>query len=227
MLIRHAAIGLTSLAAAALMGAAPTLAADMAAPAVQPSTPTPAAPQLSADDKAMVQKATDYIQNLKTVEGKFTQTDPKGHVSTGVFYMQRPGKARFQYNPPAQLLVVSDGSDVSAYDRKLKTFTQFPLAQTPLMLLLADTVRLDRGVVVSAVDKSKTDFAITARDARRQTQGRITITFSLNPIMLKGWTVIDAQGQKTDVKLGTLTNKSRLDPKLFILHDPRPSSARQ
>ena len=222
MPIRRAALGLTSLAAIALISAAPALAADAIAPVAQTTSP-----QLSAEDKALVQKATDYIQDLKGVQGRFTQTDPKGHTSTGIFYMQRPGKARFQYDPPAQLLVVSDGSNVSVYDRKLKTFDQYPLAQTPLTLLLADTVRLDHGVIVSAVDKTRTDFAITARDSHRQTQGRIVITFAQSPTMLKGWTVIDAQGQKTDVKLGTLTSKAKLDPKLFILHDPRPPSARQ
>ena len=195
--------------------AAPAFAAD----------PPPAT--LSADDKALVQKATDYIQALKGAEGKFVQTDPKGRVSTGEFYMQRPGKARFQYAPPAQLLVVADGSNVSIYDRRLKSFDQYPLEQTPLMLLLAKTVRLDKGVVVTSVDRSKDGFAITARDAHQQVQGRITIRFSQNPLGLRGWTVIDAQGQKTDVQLNGLTAKASLPANLFVLHDPRPAADRQ
>jgi len=198
---------------AALYGAGPALAAD----------PPPA--NLSADDKALVQKATDYIQNLKGVEGKFTQTDPKGQASTGAFFMQRPGKARFQYAPPAQLLVVADGSDVSVYDRKLKTFEQYPLEQTPLMLLLAKTVRLDRGIVITAVDRSKDGFAIAARDAHNQTQGQLTIRFSQNPIALSGWTVTDAQGRKTEVRLSGLHEKPSLPADLFVLRDPHPHAA--
>ncbi len=222
MPIRSLAFALTTLATIAGLGAPLALAADPIPTGVQPP-----APQLSADDKALVQKATNSIQAIKAVQGKFTQIDPKGHVSMGLFYMQRPGKARFQYDPPAKLLVVADGANVSVYDRKLKTFDQYPLTQTPLMLLLADTVRLDRGVAVSAVDKSPTGFSIIASDARRQTQGRIVIAFSQNPTMLKGWTVIDAQGQKTEVKLGALTARTKLAPSLFVLHDPRPPSARQ
>ena len=95
------------------------------------------------------------------------------------------------------------------------------------MLLLAKTVRLDKGVVVTSVDRSKDGFAITARDAHQQVQGRITIRFSQNPLGLRGWTVIDAQGQKTDVQLNGLTAKASLPANLFVLHDPRPAADRQ
>ena len=67
-----------------------------------------APPPLSADDKAQVQKALDYLQDLKAAQGRFTQLDPKGRVSNGTFSMLRPGRARFQYDPPAALLVVAD-----------------------------------------------------------------------------------------------------------------------
>jgi len=209
---RRAAIALCALTV--LCGVGRALAADAPAAA------------LSNDDKALVQKATDYIQNLKGVQGKFTQIDPKGQVSTGLFYMQRPGKARFQYDPPAALLVVADGYNVSVYDRKLKSFDQFPLGQTPLVLLLAKNVRLDRGVAVTAVDKTKDGFIIAARDANSKAQGRLTLEFSQNPMGLRGWTIVDAQGQKTEVKLGGLRESAALNANLFVLRDPRPHADR-
>jgi outer membrane lipoprotein-sorting protein len=201
-------------------------AAALLAPAVPAGAADPLSTALSAEDKALVQSGTDYIQNLKGVQGRFTQTDPRGKVSTGLFYMLRPGRARFQYDPPAALLVVADGMNVSIYDRKLKTFDQYPLGQTPLVLLLAKTVRLDHGVVIAAVQKGKDNFSIDARDARKEAQGRIIIQFSQQPMALKGWTVVDAQGQKTEVKLGPLTEKSTLDANLFVLRDPRARSER-
>lgn len=202
----------------ALCAAAPALAVD---PAPVVSGP----PALSADDKATVQKVVDYIDRLTSVEGRFAQIDPKGHRSTGLFDMQRPGKARFQYDPPAELLVVSDGSNVSVYDRKLKSFDQYPLAQTPLALLLAKPFKLDHGVAILSVDRSKDGFAVVAGDARRRSQGRLTLQFSQTPLALKGWTLIDAQGQKTDVKFGALKQKASLDPKLFVLRDPKAHPA--
>lgn len=180
-----------------------------------------AAPALSPEDKASVAEATAYLQSLKTVSGRFTQFSPNGTTSTGLLYLQRPGRARFQYDPPAQMLVVSDGSKVSIVDYRLKSFDQYPLSQTPLVLLLARNIRLDRGVVVTNVDHTPDGFTINARDARKQADGRISMRFTNEPIMLRGWTIVDGQGQETRVTLGALSPADHLDPNLFVLEDGR------
>ena len=206
------------------LGAAAVLTGGLAAPAL--TAAKPAASSLSADDQALVKQATDYLQNLKTVQGKFTQTSANGATSTGTFYMQRPGKARFQYDPPAQMLIVSDGYNVKVADFRLKTFDSYPLGRTPLELLLAREVRLDRGVAITGVERTPTGFSITAVDPHKKAQGRITIHFSQSPTALRGWTVLDAQGQQTRVVLGDLKPVSSLDPNLFVLRDSRPRSGR-
>ena len=106
-------------------------------------------PPLSPEDKALVDQATDYLQNLGEVKGRFVQTDSRGAISKGELYLKRPGRARFAYDPPSGLLVVSDGATVSVFDPRLKTFNHYPLKYTPLSLFLARQIRLDRGVVVS------------------------------------------------------------------------------
>lgn len=196
------------------------------------AAPTPPAP-LSAEEQGLVQRAAAYLQSLASVQGRFTQTTSRGGSSQGAFYLQRPGKARFEYDPGAVMLVVSDGYNVKVFDRKLKTFDQYPLGQTPLSVLLAREVRLDKGVVVTGVGRTPEGFSISARDARRQADGSITLNFasqnvsgqnvSGQPIALTGWTLVDTQGAETKVRLGPLT-PARLDPKLFELKDPRARS---
>jgi outer membrane lipoprotein-sorting protein len=214
-----AALALSALCPIYAVAADPVPAAGASSPA------PPTAPPLSPDDKALVQKAVDYLQGLKAAQGRFTQIDPKGRASTGAFSMLRPGRARFQYDPPAALLVVADGANVSVYDHRLKTFDQYPLEQTPLKLLLGKTVRLDQGVVVTKVDRSKGDFSITARDARRPALGGITLRFSEAPLALKGWTVLDAQGRTTEIALKGFSPRSTLPANLFVLRDPTAHAA--
>jgi len=201
-----------------LVGASPGLIA--AAHAGEPPAPT-----LSAADEALVARAATYIEGLHAVEGRFVQIDPKGAEETGRVYLQRPGKARFQYDPPAQLLVVSDGDTVSIYDRKLKSFDQYPLNQTPLALLLASNLHWDRAVVITSVDRTPGGFTIEAKDAHKVAQGRIAFAFSDAPLALKGWTVVDAQNQKTEVRLGPLKARTALDPRLFTLAPPAGSAS--
>jgi outer membrane lipoprotein-sorting protein len=177
-------------------------------------------PVLSAEEKALVDKATAYIQTLGSAKGRFVQTDARGTQTQGDFYLQRPGKARFAYDGPKGLLVVSNGNAVNIFDSRLKTFESYPLSRTPLVLLLAREVRLDRGVTITGVRKLSDGFTITAVDAKRQTLGRIALDFSNAPA-LTGWTVTDVKGGETRVRLVDFEKTSGLDPKLFVLTDPR------
>jgi outer membrane lipoprotein-sorting protein len=178
------------------------------------------APVLSAQERALVDKATAYVQTLGSAKGRFIQTDARGGQTQGTFYLQRPGKARFAYDGPAGLLVVSNGNNVNISDPRLKTYESYPLSRTPLALLLAREVRLDRGVTITGVRKLSDGFTITAVDAKRQTLGRIALDFSNAPA-LTGWTVTDVKGGETRVRLVNFEKTSGLDPKLFVLTDPR------
>lgn len=178
---------------------------------------------LSAGDKALVDKAVAYLQTLRSIKGRFVQTDARGRTAGGDFFFRRPGKVRFAYDPPNELLVVSDGSRLMVHDKRLKTFNAYPLNMSPLSLFLAREIRLDRGVVITEVRRYADGFAITARDKGKETAGQITLVFGDSPMTLREWTVIDGQGQRTRVVLSGL-HPATLENALFILRDPRPTA---
>jgi outer membrane lipoprotein-sorting protein len=182
------------------------------------------APALSAEDQALVEKAVAYLQGLSEAKGRFTQTDARGTVTTGELYLKRPGKARFAYDPPSGLLVVSDGGSVAVADSRLKTFDSYPLGATPLSLFLAKTIRLDKGVQVTRVARAADGFTITARDGKKETAGQLALTFSDDPMQLRNWAVTDAQGRTTQVRIDSLERTSGLEAGLFVLKDPRPKA---
>ena len=194
---------------AALMGMAAVIAAPLPAFA------------LTASEQALVNKAVAYLQSMQSVKGRFVQTDARGVTTQGSIYLKRPGKARFAYDAPSGMTVVSDGSRVSVSDKRLKTFNQYPLSSTPLALLLAREVRLDRGVEVTKVERLADGFRLTARDARKKTRGHITLTFADSPTRLVSWVVTDAQGGSTRVRLTNLQPASN-PASLFVMKDPRP-----
>jgi outer membrane lipoprotein-sorting protein len=179
---------------------------------------------LAPGDQALVQRAVTYLEGLGEARARFVQTDARGASSQGTVFLKRPGKARFAYDPPSGLLVVSNGATVSVADSRLKTFDAYPLLSTPLSLFLAKTIRLDRGVQVSRVSRQADGFTITARDGRKQTAGQISLTFTDAPLALQGWSVNDAQGRITRVRLVGLAHAPGLDPTLFVLKDPRPKN---
>jgi len=197
--------------------AAAPLAGAFASPAI-------AQTGVSAADRALVDRAVTYLEGLNEAKARFVQTDARGRATTGQLFMKRPGKARFAYDAPSGLLVVSDGGVVSVQDKRLKTFDQYPLSATPLSLFLARTIRLDKGVTITRVARAANGFSITARDGKKETAGQITLTFTDNPLALAGWAVTDAQGRPTRVQLQGLERVSGLNRSLFVLKDPRPKN---
>ena len=183
-----------------------------------------APPSLSADDQALLARAVAYLEAMNEAKARFVQTDARGATSQGTVYLKRPGKARFAYDPPSGLLVVSNGGTVAVADSRLKTFDEYPLAATPLSLFLARNIRLDRGVAVTKVTRMADGFSITARDGKKVTAGQITLTFTNSPLALQGWSVTDAQGRGTRVQLTGLQRTSGLDPALFQVKNPRPAN---
>ena len=195
----------------------------LAAPALMLAGPALA---LAPADQAMVDLAVAYLQGLPSAKGRFVQTDPRGSVSKGVIYMQRPGRARFEYDAPSSLLVVSDGKVVSVADKRLKTVNRYFLSQTPLKLFLADEIRLDRGVSVTRVNRLTDGFEITAQDRVGKTRGQIVLTFSDSPMQLLGWKITDARNAETQVRLISLVRATDLDPGLFRAPFPKQPTQR-
>jgi outer membrane lipoprotein-sorting protein len=171
-------------------------------------------------DQQLVDRAVGYLEGLDQARARFVQTDNRGRNVTGEVFLKRPGKARFAYDPPSGLLVVSDGAAVMVQDNRLKSFDRYPLSATPLSLFLARHIRLDRGVTVTRVARMADGFAITARDGKKQTAGQITLSFTETPLALAGWAVTDAQGRTTRVQLQGLQRTSGLDRSLFELTNP-------
>ena len=150
------------------------------------------------------------------------QTDGQGRTTQGTFYLKRPGRARFEYDAPSGMVVVADGAAVTVADSRLMTFNRYPLGSTPLSLFLARNIRLDKSVAITGVDHVPGGFVILARDGARKTPGQLALAFSEQPMQLTSWSVTDAQGRTTRVRLIGLQRTSGLDKALFTPHDPRP-----
>jgi outer membrane lipoprotein-sorting protein len=179
------------------------------------------APDFNAADQARITKATAYLQNLGTASGRFEQTDFRGRITQGNWYLSRPGKMRFEYDPPSSLLIVSDGKQVKMWDPRLQSLDSYPLSETPLSLFLARQIRFDLGVIVTQVTSNATGFTLKARDRRKQVEGFVTLGFNQAPdgtVALRDWTVVDQQGRPTTVKLITFQRDSAAKADLFVLN---------
>ncbi len=180
-----------------------------------------------ADRAAALTRANASLNGVQRLQGRFTQRSPDGSSAGGLFYLQRPGKLRFQYDPPASLLIVSDGSVVSMRDTALRTTERTPLRSTPLHLILADRVDLERNARITRVSRSGDWLMVTARDRTGEMDGQITLQFFGPQAELRSWDVTDATGARTRITLSGLTQPASLDRNLFRLEDQVSSPRRR
>ncbi|MGE5366660.1 MAG: outer-membrane lipoprotein carrier protein LolA [Betaproteobacteria bacterium] len=196
------------------------------------ATPAPSAPEppspFDAKQRALLDRISNYLSSVQTMVGKFVQVGPDGGRTEGMFYMQKPGRVRFQYNPPSPIDIISDGSSVVVRDRKLATQDLYPLSQTPLRYLLAERINLlrDTDVVSVSTDDS---FATVVIEQKQLFVGtdRLMIMFDAKDLTLKQWTVTDPQGFDTTVAVYNLDSTKKPDPNLFVINYQREQTGVQ
>jgi outer membrane lipoprotein-sorting protein len=169
-----------------------------------------------ASQKAQAAKASAYLSSLQTLVGNFVQVGPDGSKTQGDFYIQKPGKVRFEYDPPNPIDIVADGSSLVVRDRKLATQDVYPLSQTPLRFLLSDRIDLmkDTNVVNVSADDIFVSVTIEEKQALIGTS-RLMMMFGAKDGQLKQWTVTDPQGYDTTVAVYNLDATKKLDPGMF------------
>lgn len=209
------------LAVSALVAIA--LAAPAAAQQLRPHATQVAASALvtlqGAERAEALAQANRTLNSVRRLQGRFVQSSPDGSRATGAFYMERPGRLRFEYDPPATLLIVSDGNVVAMRDTALRTTERTPLRSTPLHMILSENIDLARNARIVRVSRSGPWLVITARDRSGQTDGTISLQFYGPNADLRSWDVVDATGARTRITLSDLTQPARLDRSLFRLDD--------
>ncbi|NRB03393.1 MAG: outer membrane lipoprotein carrier protein LolA [Rhodobacteraceae bacterium] len=187
-----------------------------------------AAPVAHAQEgKLSLGEVSSYLNALTTVEGAFTQINGDGSISTGKLYLKRPGRMRFEYNPPDTALVVASAGAVVIADGKSNQNPEtYPLRRTPLSLILDKDVNLSRAEMVVGHDFDGTATVVTAQDPEHPEYGNIQMKFTANPVELRQWVVNDSGGGSTTVILGEVDVGGAIPNRLFDIERPNPGNDR-
>jgi outer membrane lipoprotein-sorting protein len=169
-----------------------------------------------AAEKLPLSAISDYLNGLKTAQGPFTQINNDGSLSTGTLYMHRPGRMRFEYDPPNSAVVIAGGGALTIHDPKSNQPPEsFPLRRTPLSIILAKKVDLERADMVVGYEFDGTATVVTAQDPENPEYGSIDLMFTADPVELRKWVIHDGSGGQTTVIMGGLQTGGRLSGLLF------------
>jgi outer membrane lipoprotein-sorting protein len=194
------------LGAAPLLLAVPALAQPARQGAIEPGT---------------LARVEAYLNSIRTLRARFLQVAQNGASAGGTAWISRPGRMRFDYDPPEPLLLVASGGQVMMFDRELRQPTTVPASATPLGLLLREQIRLAGDITVTGMERSGGFLRVAMHRTGAAAEGRLTLAFHENPMELRQWTVLDAQGRETRVTLYEIDTTTRPDNRIFDFNDPR------
>ena len=186
----------------------------------------PPAVRLSAADQADLDRIQAYLNGIKTVRGKFEQTNPDSSVQSGTIWLSRPGKMRFEYDAPTKLLIVCDGNFIEVNDQNLKDIQFVPVQDTPAWLILRDGIQLSGDVTVTRFERGPKTFRVTVAQSNDQSDSTLTMVFSDDPLVLQQWSVINPQGQATTTALTDLQEATPPGHCTFVLPDSEATKRR-
>ena len=167
-------------------------------------------------ERISLNKISDYINGLTTLQADFEQINSDGSIDRGKLYIRRPGRMRLEYTAPNNALVIAGAGSVAIFDDKSKNGpTLFPLKKTPLNLLLKKNVDLYKNEMITEHTANNENTFIVAKDPKRKSQGSIIMVFSNSPVSLQGWTITNQSNQKTKIILDKLDKKTKIPLYLF------------
>lgn len=189
----------------------------------------PAAAQTNAQPPRApeVIQAENYLKTLKTAKARFLQTANDGSQAIGTFYLSRPGKLRFEYDPPIKDFVVADGYFIYFYDSQLQEQSNAPIGQTLADFLLREDLSLSGDVLVKDINRGGDLLQITLSQKSDPGAGTLMLGFTEEPFELKKWRVKDSQGIITEVELFQMQTGINLTSSLFVYSDPKKLEGRR
>ncbi len=177
-------------------------------------------PLIGDEQTEAVNRINAYFNGITNLQGSFEQVDPNNTRSTGRFYVQRPGKIRFDYAPPSALRIVSDGHSLAIEDASLKTVEKYPIKSTPFRLLLVDSVDLGRDARIVGVESQEGKLSISLEDKGGDAAGRIKLSFDTkSELVLTEWLITDAQGLTTSVTVANVVSGRKVAADFFASKD--------
>lgn len=181
--------------------------------AVAHAAPTPAA--LTPQDNLALQRIAAYMNGIRTMTADFQQVANNGAASGGRVWVARPGRMRFEYNPPNAITLLADATSVYYWDKQLNQMSKYDLRSTPAWFFLRDPISFGADVVVTRFEHQGGLVRVSVVESAQPDSGSLTVVFTENPLALRQWVVVDQQGKVTNVGLSNLQFGMALDPRLF------------
>jgi outer membrane lipoprotein-sorting protein len=168
--------------------------------------------EMTPEEQQLITDINAHNSGVKTMVGRFLQVDTSGARIEGTFFLERPGKILFRYNPPSYEQIVSVGRGFYVVDRKEQTQYAYPQDKVPLRQFLDSDINLFNANI-TAIDQSADYASVTLQDDTPAGVVVVSLVFDKESKDLRQWTLVDPSGSELtfslyDVEFGVEIPKS-------------------
>lgn len=177
----------------------------------------------SSNAEQAVNRVNAYLNSFQYMRGDFSQIDPNGRLSTGQFFLHKPGRVRFEYDPPRKLLVVADGTWVGVIDGRLNITNRYPISATPLAFLVRENIDLRDEANILSIRELGDQIVVLLEEKSGKISGTMTLILEgREDLVLSKWIIEDARGERTSIALSNIRTTVEPEASLFVIKDLDP-----
>jgi outer membrane lipoprotein-sorting protein len=170
-------------------------------------------------DDSYAKKAQSWLNEMETATARFKQINHYGESVSGIFYLKKPGRLRFEYDAPVKDYIIADGYLIHFYDGESGQVNSGPIGSTLADFIVSDNVTFDDVVTIDDISETNQSILLTLSQKDKPGMGQLILNFNKDPFTLNGWRIIDAQGLTTDMMLSGLQKDVKLDASLFKMNN--------
>lgn len=158
--------------------------------------------EVTPDITKSLKRIETYLDSIKTLQAEFLQISSNGESANGEILLSRPERLRIAYAPPTPVLIVANGKYLSYVDTELQQVNHIPVADTPAAFLLRENFSLTDGdLALTNFERGANTMRVSMVQTKDPLAGELTLVFTDEPIVLRKWSIVDAQGIVTDLTL--------------------------
>lgn len=182
----------------------------LAAPGLAQTVP------LTAEEAQLIRDISAHNTAIRTMAGRFLQVDSNGGRIEGTFFLERPDKVRFRYNPPSREEIVSVGRGFYILNRADRTYYAYPQDTIPLRQFLGDTIDLLQANIVGLA-QSDGYMTIAIIDETVAGTVEVSLAFDTETLDLVQWSLTEPNGTELTFSLYDVEKNVEIPRSFFYI----------
>lgn len=168
---------------------------------------------VNSNKEAWTKDTKNYLSNLRSVSGDFSQIDNIGNVSKGIFWISKSGEVAFYYNSPSETRIIYKEGTLYFKESLAKNYQNYKIENNPISLFLNNDEDVEKFINKAIIDNNIGKFKVNLN--RNNERNSLMVILDYPSPILRQWKFIDQQKKETNVFFSNIRNLENISEEYF------------